>query len=145
MNRLLLVLTVAFAILTGSCNGQTNKDIEQLKSDKSSSPFKWDKIDESSLGSCRKVTKVQMAIIDKVFPILFKEYNKINEFEESLEFVYTDVEKYSPLILDFIRIERVCCPAYTLYMKFSPNSNTVSLIVGGSKKIKELAKDYTKG
>ena len=142
MNKLFLITTVALTMLFSSCNGQTNKSKKesvntiQTKTNKSSSPFLWDKIDESTLETCNKISKEQFAKINKVMPILFKEYTKINEFDESLEYVYNDVDKFSPLILDFISVERVCCPAYTFYIKFSPNSKTVSLIIGGSKKIK---------
>ena len=148
MSRIFLITSILFSLLYFPCNGQTLKNnkgnnIVHSKKNKLTSPFIWDKIDESLLGTCFKISKEQFAKIEKVMPILFKEYVKINEYNDCLEYVYSDREKYSSLILDFISVEHVCCPAYTFYIKFSPNSNNVSLIIGGSKKIKELAKEYT--
>ncbi len=146
-----IIIIVALATCFTFCNEQqtvnkpTTKIIQQATdTTKIVSPFFWNKINEDGLGSCNKISKEQMLRINKVHPILFKEYSTINEYGECLEFIYDDVDKYSPLILDFISVERVCCPQYTFYIKFYPTGNKVSLIVGGNEKIKELAKEYIK-
>lgn len=141
MKKILIICTVAFAFCF-SAYGQ--KQSNKQSSTKVSSPFNWPKIDESKLGVCKPITKEQMEKIEKASAILFKEYEKINEYSESMEFVYTDAMKYAPYILDFISIERLCCPSYSFFIKFTADSKKVSLIVGGSSKIKELAKEYTK-
>jgi hypothetical protein len=146
-NIFFAILIVSISLLNAcneKVNSNNNKHLELLDTNKVSTPFVWEKINESGLGSCHKISKEQLAKIEKVLPILFKQYSKINEFNDCLEFVYNDFEKYAQPILDFISVERVCCPSYTYYMKTYPDKNQVSLVVGGSPKIKELAKDYTK-
>jgi hypothetical protein len=73
---------------------------------------------------------------------LFKEYEKINELPEAIEVIYADGKKYAPLLVEFINSERACCPFFTFDLKFEPNSDKISLTVGGSPRIKEMVKSF---
>ena len=59
---------------------------------------------------------------------------------DAIEYVFADSKKYAPLLLEFMTIERDCCPSAAMNLKFEPNSSRVSLILGGSQKLKERYK-----
>jgi hypothetical protein len=90
--------------------------------------------------SCKMTSVEQMKRSEELKATLFKKYDKLNESPDAIELVYADGKKYSPLLIEFINSERVCCPFYTFDLKFEPNSEKVSLIIGGSPQIKEMAK-----
>lgn len=89
---------------------------------------------------CKLTSEEKMKRSEELKNTLFKEYEKLNEFPEAVELVYADAKKYAPLLVEFINSERDCCPFFTFNLKFEPNSEKVSLTIGGSARIKEMIK-----
>ena len=89
---------------------------------------------------CKPITDKQMKRMEILEPVIFKQYEKIIELPDAIEYVFADSKKYAPLLLEFMTIERDCCPSAAMNLKFEPNSSRVSLILGGSQKLKERYK-----
>jgi hypothetical protein len=93
---------------------------------------------------CKLSPDAKLERVEKLRETVFKGYEKMNELPDAIELVYSDGKKYAPLLVEFINSERDCCPFFTFNIKFEPNSEKVSLTVGGSAKIKEMIKGIMK-
>jgi hypothetical protein len=89
---------------------------------------------------CKPITVEQMKRMEILEPIVFKQYEKVIELPDAMEYVFADSKKYASILLEFMTIERDCCPSTTMSLKFEPSSSKVSLILGGSQKLKERYK-----
>lgn len=89
---------------------------------------------------CKLTSEEQMKRSEELRATVFKKYEKINETADAVELIYSDSKKNAPMLVEFITTERVCCPFFTFDLKFLPNSDKVSLTIGGSPKIKEMIK-----
>lgn len=89
---------------------------------------------------CKPITAEQMKRMNILEPIVFKQYEKVIELPDAMEYVFADSEKFASILFEFMTIERDCCPSATISLKFEPNSSKVSLILGGSQKLKERYK-----
>ena len=89
---------------------------------------------------CTLTSEEQMKRSEELKATIFKEYEQLNESADAVELVYSDSKKYAPILVEFINSERACCPFFTFDLKFLPNSEKVSLTIGGSPRIKEMIK-----
>lgn len=128
-----VILVVTFVCYFTSCGNK------RICNDASCGPAANEKTDTASL-TCKLTNAEQAAREEKLRATVFSKYEKINETDDALELIYADGKQYAPILLDFIITERECCPFFTFNMKFEPNSNKVSLIIGGSPKMKEMLK-----
>lgn len=86
---------------------------------------------------CKPITAEQMKRMEILEPVVFKQYEKVIEWPDAIEYIFSDSKKYAAILFEFMTIERGCCPSAAISLKFEPNSTKVSLILGGSQKLKE--------
>jgi hypothetical protein len=142
MKKIIIISLVIMAFAFSAC-GQKSCS-EKCSKDKKTTQTNNSQSDTTNL-VCKLTTEEQMKRGEELRSTVFKEYEKLNEFPEAVELVYADGKKYSPILVEFINTERACCPFFTFDLKFLPNSDKVSLTIGGSPKIKDMVKTLIKG
>jgi hypothetical protein len=141
----IIIMTVLIAVFgISACGKKVCKDNCSIDNTQKRANMSVNKADTTNL-VCKLTTEEQMKRGEELRNTVFKEYEKLNEFPEAVQLVYSDSKKYAPILVDFINTERACCPFFTFELKFEPNSDNVSLTIGGSPKIKELVKALLKG
>jgi hypothetical protein len=137
MKKTLMLSIAVTALCFSACGQKSGKD--KCCSKKNSTITTTASTDTTTL-VCKLTTEEQMKRSEELKATVFKKYEKLNEFPDAVELVYSDSKKYAPMLVEFINSERACCPFFTFDLKFLPNSDKVSLTIGRSPKIKEMVK-----
>jgi hypothetical protein len=77
--------------------------------------------------------------------VIFSKAQKITENNDSYELVFKESEDFSLKLVEYINLERQCCPFFTFSMTFEPQEGIVKLKIGESSEIKNLLKTELKG
>jgi hypothetical protein len=142
MKKYLAIALLALALFSTACKNKVCNDKNCMNPDKKTMAANGQP-DTASL-TCKLSTQAQLERSETLRATLFSKYEKVNETSDAMEFVYADSKKYAPTILEFISTERECCPFVTFNMHWEPNSDKVSLSIGGSPRIKEMLKTLIK-
>lgn len=71
---------------------------------------------------------------------IFRQAEEVIELEDSFRFVFNTSTDFSSRLIEFINLERDCCPFFSFKLDFMPYQGPVILEIGGPKEAKEMLK-----
>lgn len=72
---------------------------------------------------------------------IFSLAEEVTELEDSIRFVFSTADEFSSRLIDFINLERKCCPFFWFKLDFMPEQGPIHVEIGGPKEAKEILKD----
>src|ERR1700752_4477355 len=141
MKKTIILCATLTVFIFSTCSEKMCKDENCAKSKSTIEQTSMTLPDTATL-VCKLTSAELMKRSEELKATLFEDYEKLNETEDAVELVYADSKKYAPLLVEFINSERECCPFFTFTLKFEPNSEKVSITIGGSPRIKEMIKSF---
>ena len=82
---------------------------------------------------------------DAISRDLFQHAEEIRELKDGFAYRYPAVEPWAGKLLDFIAVERRCCPFFTFELAFEPNDGPLWLRLRGLAEIKAYIRDGLTG
>lgn len=71
---------------------------------------------------------------------IFRQAEEIIELEDAIRFTFTSSPGFSSRLIEFINLERDCCPFFSFKLDFKPDHGPITLEMGGSKEAKGMLK-----
>jgi len=71
---------------------------------------------------------------------IFSQAKEVIEKEDSVCFVFNASKGFSSRLVEFINLERDCCPFFWFKIDFMPHHGPITLEIGGPKEAKEMLK-----
>ncbi|MCW3072540.1 MAG: hypothetical protein JWO44_2430 [Bacteroidetes bacterium] len=69
---------------------------------------------------------------------IFSKVKDTKELEDGFEFSFHEDAAFAAKLVEFINLERDCCPFFTFTLTFAPKGGEISVKIGNSKEIKEM-------
>lgn len=86
--------------------------------------------------ACRLVGREFMLRKEAIGQELFGHAEQIEELEDGFAFRFPEFDPWANRILDFISVERECCPFFRFELIVEPNEGPVRLTLRGSDEVK---------
>lgn len=71
---------------------------------------------------------------------VFGKAEEVVELEDSIRFTFKTSNGFSYRLIEFIDLERNCCPFFSFQLDFKPHHGSITLEMGGPKEAKEILK-----
>lgn len=66
---------------------------------------------------------------------IFRKALEVIEMKDSIHFAFNTSNSFSSRLIEFINLERECCPFFSFKLNFMPHHGPVILEIGGAKEM----------
>lgn len=128
MKALKLIFSVII-LLACSCNSARDKSSAPKETTKANQPL-----------TCTLTSDELVQREAQLKKEIFSKIKKTRELEDGYEFEFHEDAAFSERLVEFINLERDCCPFFTFTLTFEPQAGALKVKIGNSKEIKEMMK-----
>lgn len=91
--------------------------------------------------ACNLIDRKQIEHRQEVIAELFKDSRQVTELADGYALSYPGSAQWATKLLEFIVVERSCCPFFTFELVFEPNQGPILLRLRGAEGVKELMEE----
>lgn len=128
MNASKLLFSV-IGLFIFSCNSDMNRTSGMKETTKAEQPL-----------TCKLTSDELVQREAQLKKEIFSKIKKTRELEDGFEFEFHEDAAFSSRLVEFINLERDCCPFFTFTLTFEPQAGAVKVKIGNSKEIREMIK-----